>query len=181
MKLVIITNNSKVFCVIGYTGAEVKELFALSCFVVLPWQYSSDSLTNIAGGVSCSCGCLPIKECKVIYIDLITAKLAREKQQNKKVEKIISLVREYVCDDNAEYVCCPKYMGQFINNITNMVNTVYAINMDTIMVRSNMEESRWSSTETFFWRDESCFLWLGRFNYFIFGLTFSYSCLRRRS
>ena len=94
---------------------------------------------------------------------------------------IISLVRGYVCDDKVEYVCCPKYMGHFINNITNMVNTVYAINMDTIMVRSNMEESRWSSTETFFWRDESCFPWLGRFYYFIFQPTFSYCCLRRRS
>ena len=40
-------------------------------------------------GVSCSWGCLPIKECKVIYRDLITAKVAREKQQDKKVEKII--------------------------------------------------------------------------------------------
>jgi hypothetical protein len=101
----------------------------------------------------------------VIYIDLITAKLAREKQQNKKVEKIISLVREYVCDDKAEYVCCPKYMGQFINNITNMVNTVYAINRDTVMVRSNIEEKRWINTEALFWRDESCFPWLGKICY----------------
>ena len=110
----------------------------------------------------------------MIYIDLITAKLAREKQQNKKVEKIISLVREYVCDDNAEYVCCPKYMGQFNNNITNMVNTVYAINRDTVMVRSNMEEKRWISTEAFFWRDESCFPWLGKIPYWLFRLPIRY-------
>ena len=94
---------------------------------------------------------------------------------------ITSLVRGYVCDDKVEYVCFPKYIGHLNNNISNMVNIVYAINRDTIMVRSNMEESRWSSTETFFWRDESCFPWLGRFYYFIFVPTFSYCCLRRRS
>ena len=74
-----------------------------------------------------------------------------------------SLVRGYICDEKAEQVCCPEYMGQFNNTITNTVNTIYAINRDTIMVRSNIEQSRWRNIEAFFWRNESCFPWLGRF------------------
>ena len=54
-------------------------------------------------------------------------------------------------------------MGQFNNTITNSVNYVYAINRDTIMIRSSMEESRWINTEAFFWREESCFPMFGRF------------------
>ena len=137
------------------------------------------------GGVSCSWGCTPIKECKVIYQDLVTAKIAREKQQNWKVDKIIrqeteqslfvkrrvklfilchfSLIRGYTCDNKAEQVCCPQYMGQFNNTITKTTNMIYAINKDTLVIRSNMEKSRWINTETFFWRDETCFPLLGMF------------------
>ena len=53
-------------------------------------------------------------------------------------------------------------MGQFNNTITDTVNIVYAINRDTIMIRSSMEESRWLNTEAFFWTEESCFPMLGR-------------------
>jgi len=106
---------------------------------------------------SCSWDCTPIKECKVIYRDLVAAKIAREKQENWKVEKIISLIRGYTCDQKAEQVCCPEFMGQFNNTLTNTVNMVYAINSDTIVIRSSMEHSSWSNTETFFWREKSCF------------------------
>merc|ERR1711892_921672 len=118
---------------------------------------SLDMMILAKGSVSCSWGCTPIKECKVIYQDLVTAKIAREKQQNWKVDKIISLIRGYTCDNKAEQVCCPQYMGQFNNTITKTTNMIYAINKDTLVIRSNMEKSRWINTETFFWRDETCF------------------------
>eukprot|EP00090_Calanus_glacialis_P001598 TRINITY_DN11160_c0_g1_i6.p1 TRINITY_DN11160_c0_g1~~TRINITY_DN11160_c0_g1_i6.p1 ORF type:complete len:197 (-),score=60.21 TRINITY_DN11160_c0_g1_i6:99-689(-) len=123
---------------------------------VLMWGLGGQlSLTE--GVVSCPWGCSPIKSCAVIYSDLVTAKIAKEKQQDRKVDKIISLIRGYTCDDKAEQVCCPTYMGQFNNTITNTVNIVYAVNRDTIVIRSSMEESRWINTEAFFWREESCF------------------------
>jgi len=117
---------------------------------------------------SCSWDCTPIKECKVIYRDLVAAKIAREKQENWKVEKIISLIRGYTCDQKAEQVCCPEFMGQFNNTLTNTVNMVYAINSDTIVIRSSMEHSSWSNTETFFWREKSCFPSLGLFSFLHF-------------
>ena len=98
----------------------------------------------------------------MIYSDLVTAKIAKEKQEDRKVDKIISIIRGYTCDDKAEQVCCPEYMGQFNNTITNTVNMVYAINKNTIMIRSSMEESRWFNTEAFFWREEFCFPRMGR-------------------
>jgi hypothetical protein len=54
-------------------------------------------------------------------------------------------------------------MGQFKNTNSNSVILVYAINRDTIVIRSSMEESQWINTEAFFWREESCFPRLGRF------------------
>ena len=58
--------------------------------VVTAWVITVSMVWMVRGdGVSCSWGRLPIKECRVIYRDLITAKVAREKQQDKKVEKII--------------------------------------------------------------------------------------------
>ena len=58
--------------------------------VVTAWVITVCMVWMVRGdGVSCSLGCLAIKECRVIYRDLITAKVAREKQQDKKVEKII--------------------------------------------------------------------------------------------
>merc|ERR1712002_543991 len=106
---------------------------------------------------SCSWDCSPIKECRVIYRDLVAAKIAREKQENWKVDKIISLIRGYTCDQKAEQVCCPEFMGQFNNSITNTINMVFAINRDTLVIRNNMEHSTWSNAETFFWREETCF------------------------
>jgi len=109
---------------------------------------------------TCSWGCTPIKECKVIYRDLVAAKIARENQENWKVDKIISLIRGYTCDQKAEQVCCPEFMGQFNNSITNTINMVFAINRDTLVIRNNMEQSTWSNAETFFWREETCFPFL---------------------
>ena len=57
---------------------------------VTAWVITACMMRMVRGkGTSCSWGCLPIKECRVIYRDLITAKVAREKQQDTKVEKII--------------------------------------------------------------------------------------------
>ena len=62
----------------------------MSGLVVTLWVITVCMVWSVRGeGVSCSWGCLPIKECRVIYRDLITAKVAREKQQDKKVDKII--------------------------------------------------------------------------------------------
>ena len=119
-------------------------------------------VVTFAGVVSCSWGCTPIKSCAVIYSDLVTAKIAKEKHQDRKVDKSISIIRGYTCHDKAEQVCCPEYMGQFNNTITNTVNIVYAIKRDTIVIRSSMEESRWINTEAFFWREKSCFPRIGR-------------------
>ena len=49
-------------------------------------------VVTFAGVVFCSWGCTPIKSCAVIYTDLVTAKIAKEKQQLRKVDKIIRQV-----------------------------------------------------------------------------------------
>eukprot|EP00091_Calanus_sinicus_P017418 TRINITY_DN37649_c0_g1_i1.p1 TRINITY_DN37649_c0_g1~~TRINITY_DN37649_c0_g1_i1.p1 ORF type:complete len:205 (+),score=59.50 TRINITY_DN37649_c0_g1_i1:116-730(+) len=126
--------------------------FSLSVFI---WGWAH--LSSTEGVASCAWGCTPIKSCAVIYSDLVTAKIAKETQEDKKVDKIISLIRGYTCDDKAQKVCCPAYMGQLNNTITRTVDHVYAVTMDTIMIRSSMEESRWINTEAFFWREKSCF------------------------
>merc|ERR1719167_605730 len=91
----------------------------------------------------CPWSCEPIKSCKTVYKHLVAAKIARDNNQQDKVEEIIRIVRGYVCDEKAENVCCPKLLGKIINSATNSTSDVYAENLDT-----------------FFWRHEDCFPWL---------------------
>ena len=97
----------------------------------------------------------------MIYRDLITAKIAREKKEDSKVDKIIrlevyqvyrfhsqcSLVRAYTCDDKAEMVCCPEYIGQFNNSITKKSSIVYAVDWETVVIRSKSNDDIWTASE----------------------------------
>ena len=54
--------------------------------------------------LGCDWACSPIKECELVHRDLVTAKLARQAGTESTVERVISLVREKLCDDRAEQV-----------------------------------------------------------------------------
>jgi len=114
-------------------------------------------------GSECPWGCIPIKQCEVIFRDLVTAKTAREKGQHHVVDKVVGLVRQYICDDLAEQVCCPEYLGNFNNSQTRAAEAVYAVDSGTIVVRSRWEPQAWAgpTAEAFFWRnnqsEQECF------------------------
>jgi len=106
---------------------------------------------------TCPWGCTPIKQCDLIFRDLLMAKGARDRGQDALVDKIVRLVRQYICDDRAEQVCCPEFLGTFNNSVTRATEPVYAVNSDTIVVRSKAEPVGWADAEAFFWREEACF------------------------
>jgi len=106
---------------------------------------------------ACPWGCSPIKQCDLIFRDLLTAKGARDRGEDALVDKIVRLVRQYICDDRAEQVCCPEFLGTFNNSVTRATEPVYAVSSDTIVVRSKTEPVGWSSAEAFFWKEEACF------------------------
>ena len=64
-------------------------------------------------------------------------------------------MRNYLCDDKAESVCCPVLMGRMFGSQT----PVYAINNSSVMIRSQ-DTSYWDNREVFFWTEETCFPWL---------------------
>jgi len=106
---------------------------------------------------ACPWGCSPIKQCDLIFRDLLTAKGARDRGEDALVDKIVRLVRQYICDDRAEQVCCPEFLGTFNNSVTRATEPVYAVSSDTIVVRSRTEPVGWSDAEAFFWKEEACF------------------------
>ena len=64
-------------------------------------------------------------------------------------------VRNYLCDDKAESVCCPVMVGR----MSGTERPVYAVNNSSLMIRSQ-DTGYWDNREVFFWREESCFPWL---------------------
>ena len=64
-------------------------------------------------------------------------------------------MRNYLCDDKAETVCCPVLLGRIFRRETE----VFAINNNTVILKTE-EKDYWTNREVFFWREESCFPWL---------------------
>ena len=64
-------------------------------------------------------------------------------------------VRNYLCDDKAETVCCPVMLGRMFRTET----AVYAVNNNTVILKSE-DKDYWTNREVFFWKEETCFPWL---------------------
>merc|ERR1712002_1016203 len=116
------------------------------------------STGRLIGG-ECPWGCIPIKQCDLIFRDLVTANTARERGRVDVVDKIVGLVRQYICDERAEQVCCPEFIGTFNNSLTLAGEAVYAVDRNTIALRTKWPPEGWQGTEAFFWRrgNEDCF------------------------
>ena len=64
-------------------------------------------------------------------------------------------MRNYLCDDKAETVCCPVLLGRMVRRETE----VFAINNNTVILKTE-EKDYWTNREVFFWKEETCFPWL---------------------
>jgi len=108
-----------------------------------------------SGGEGCDWQCTPITECPMVFRDLVWAKIARQNENKEVLNKVISGVRNYLCDSRAETVCCPVMLGRTFRTET----AVYAVNNNTVILKTG-DKDYWANREVFFWREETCFPWL---------------------
>jgi len=133
--------------------ASLSQLVvALTSSLALQLVAGDDSSS---GGEGCDWQCTPITECPMVFRDLVRAKIARQNENKEVLNKVISGVRNYLCDSRAETVCCPVMLGRTFRTET----AVYAVNNNTVILKTG-DKDYWANREVFFWREETCFPWL---------------------
>ena len=73
----------------------------------------------------------------------------------------LSRIRSYLCDSQAESVCCPRALGSLVTP-QGAEHTVYAVTSDSLGLRTAARDKvKWEEAEVFFWTQARCFPGLG--------------------
>ena len=75
-------------------------------------------------------------------------------------------IRQYLCDNKAESVCCPKLFGSLVDEDQDgKIISVYAVNNVTLGIRTKAD-NKWQESEAFFWSEGNCFPGRGKLIFF---------------